>query len=103
LAVWQPHTYSRTQALFSGFTEAFSKADQVIILDVYAAREEKPAGFSITELVDEINHSNVFFIPENKKAYEFLLKELRSGDLLLICTAGDAIDINVQLERSLSI
>ena len=103
LAVWQPHTYSRTQALCSGFTEAFSKADQVIVLDVYAAREEEPAGFSITELVDDINHSNVFFIPENNQAYEFLLKELRSGDLLLICTAGDAIDINVQLERSLTI
>ena len=101
-AVWQPHTYSRTQTLFSGFTEAFSKADQVIVLDVYAAREEEPAGFVITDLVNEINHSNVNFIPENKKAYEFLLKELRSGDLLLIFTAGDAIDINVQLERSLT-
>jgi UDP-N-acetylmuramate--alanine ligase len=101
-AVWQPHTYSRTQALFSGFTEAFSDADQVIVLDVYAAREEKPAGFSITELVNEIKHSNVCFIPENKKAYEFLLKELRSDDLLLICTAGDAIDINIQLEQSLT-
>jgi UDP-N-acetylmuramate--alanine ligase len=101
-AVWQPHTYSRTQTLFSGFTEAFSNADQVIVLDVYAAREEKPAGFSITKLVNEIKHSNVCFIPENKMAYEFLLKELRSGDLLLIFTAGDAIDINVQLERSLT-
>jgi len=101
-AVWQPHTYSRTQTLFSGFTEAFSKADQVIVLNVYAAREEEPAGFAITDLVNEINHSNVNFIPENKKAYEFLLKELRSGDLLLIFTAGDAIDINVQLERSLT-
>lgn len=101
-AVWQPHTYSRTQTLFSGFKEAFSKADQVIVLDVYAAREEKPADFSISELVDEIKHSSVNFIPENKKVYEFLLKELRSGDLLLIFTAGDAIDINVQLEQSLS-
>ncbi len=101
-AVWQPHTYSRTQTLFSGFTEAFSKADRVIVLNVYAAREEEPAGFAITDLVNEINHSNVNFIPENKKAYEFLLKELRSGDLLLIFTAGDAIDINVQLERSLT-
>ena len=101
-AVWQPHTYSRTQTLFSGFTEAFSKADQVIVLNVYAAREEEPAGFAITDLVNEINHSNVNFIPENKKAYEFLLKELRSGDLLLIFSAGDAIDINVQLERSLT-
>ncbi|MCJ7716925.1 MAG: UDP-N-acetylmuramate--L-alanine ligase [Anaerolineales bacterium] len=101
-AVWQPHTYSRTQTLFSGFTEVFSQADQVIVLDVYAAREEKPADFSIIELVNEIDHPNVHFIPENEKAYEFLLKELQTGDLLLIFTAGDAIDINVQLERSLS-
>jgi len=101
-AVWQPHTYSRTQTLFSGFTEAFSKADRVIVLDVFASREEKPEDFSTADLVQEINHSDVLFIPEMEKAVEFLQKELSAGDLLLLFTAGDAIEINVQLEQVLS-
>ncbi len=101
-AVWQPHTYSRTQTLFSGFTEAFLKADRVVVLDVFASREEKPEDFSTADLVQEINHSDVLYIPEIKKAFDFLHKELRAGDLLLIFTAGDAIEINVQLEQVLS-
>ncbi|MCK4490596.1 MAG: hypothetical protein KAU23_10065, partial [Anaerolineales bacterium] len=101
-AVWQPHTYSRTQTLFSGFTEAFSKADRVVVLDVFPSREEKPEDFSTADLVQEINHSDVLYIPERKKAFAFLHKELRAGDLLLIFTAGDAIEINVQLEQVLS-
>jgi UDP-N-acetylmuramate--alanine ligase len=101
-AVWQPHTYSRTQTLFSGFTEAFSKADRVVVLDVFAAREEKPEDFSTADLVQEINHPDVLYIPERKKAVDFLQKELSAGDLLLLFTAGDAIEINVQLEQVLS-
>lgn len=101
-AVWQPHTYSRTQTFFSGFTEAFSEADRVVVLDVFAAREEKPEDFSTADLVKEINHSDVLYIPERKKAVEFLQKELIAGDLLLLFTAGDAIEINVQLEQAFS-
>jgi UDP-N-acetylmuramate--alanine ligase len=101
-AVWQPHTYSRTQTLFSGFSEAFSEADRVVVLDVFSAREEKPEDFSIADLVKEINHSDVLYIPERKKAFDLLQKELCAGDLLLIFTAGDAIEINVQLEQVFS-
>ncbi|MGB2965593.1 MAG: UDP-N-acetylmuramate--L-alanine ligase [Anaerolineales bacterium] len=101
-AVWQPHTYSRTQTLFSGFSEAFFDADQVIVLDVYAAREKKPAGFSTADLVKKIKGINVDFLPEKEQVLDYLSKELRAGDLLLIFTAGDAIEINHQLEQILS-
>jgi UDP-N-acetylmuramate-alanine ligase len=88
--------------LFSGFSEAFSEADRVVVLDVFSAREEKPEDFSIADLVKEINHSDVLYIPERKKAFDLLQKELCAGDLLLIFTAGDAIEINVQLEQVFS-
>ena len=101
-AVWQPHTYSRTQTLFSGFSEAFFDADQVIVLDVYAAREKKPEGFSAADLVKKIKGINVNFLPEKEQALDYLSKELSAGDLLLIFTAGDAIEINHQLEQILS-
>jgi UDP-N-acetylmuramate--alanine ligase len=101
-AVWQPHTYSRTKALYSDFSAAFSKADRVVVLDVYAAREQKPDDFDIKDLVKTIKKKDTQHIPEIKDAVEYLLKELSPGDLLLVFTAGDAIEINVSLEKILA-
>jgi UDP-N-acetylmuramate-alanine ligase len=77
-------------------------ADQVIVLDVYAARETKPEGFSITDVVKKIKGTDVNFLPTKEQALEYLINEMREGDLLLIFTAGDAIEINQQLEQILS-
>ncbi len=101
-AVWQPHTYTRTQTLFSDFAEAFSEADRVVVLDVYAAREQQPVGFSISELVKKINHGHIAYIPGKTQAVDYLKNELTAGDLLLVFSAGDAIEINDQLEAFLS-
>ena len=100
-AVWQPHTYSRTAALFQDFIKAFRGADQVLVLDVYEAREDRPAEFQIGELVKAIEHKNVLYLPDKDQASAYLEAELRSGDMLLIFSAGDAIEINDRLEESL--
>lgn len=100
-AVWQPHTYSRTTALKEGFADAFQDADQVIVLNVYEAREKQPEGFRIEDLVKAIKHDNVLFIPGNDRAAAYLEGELRQGDLLLVFSAGDAIEINDRLVNSL--
>jgi len=101
-AVWQPHTYSRTVTLFTGFSKAFSGADKTIVLDVFAAREEKPEDFNIKDLVNAIENSDARFIPEKDQAAAYLMQELSPGDVLLVFTAGDAIEINDELERSMS-
>jgi UDP-N-acetylmuramate--alanine ligase len=101
-AVWQPHTFSRTQTLFEGFTKAFPDADQVIVLAVYPAREEKPNHFDIYDLVDAIENPEVTFIKDNDDAAAYLQQELKQGDVLLVFTAGDAITITQQLELFLS-
>ncbi len=100
-AVWQPHTYSRTSTLFEGFTEAFLGADQVLVLDVYEAREEKPVDFQIENLVKAIKHDNVLYLPVIDQAAAYLEEELTAGDMLLIFTAGDAIEINDRIEKTL--
>jgi len=101
-AVWQPHTYSRTETLFTGFTQAFSEADKTIVLNVFAAREEKPEGFKIIDLVNTINKSEARLIPDKNEAAAYLLQELIPGDVLLVFSAGDAIEINDELERTMS-
>lgn len=100
-ALWQPHTYSRTMALFDDFAAAFKDADQVLVLDVYEAREDKPQEFQIQELVSAVQHKNVIFLPDQDQAAAYLESELAAGDMLVIFTAGDAIEINDRLERAL--
>ena len=99
--VWQPHTYSRTLALYKDFTGAFKGADQVLILDVYEAREDKPEDFHIEDLVDAIQHDHVLYLPLIDQAAAYLERELKAGDMLVIFTAGDAIQINDRVEKAL--
>jgi UDP-N-acetylmuramate--alanine ligase len=102
VGVWQPHTYSRTQTLFLDFTDAFADADELIVLDVYAAREQKPVDFSITNLAAAIKSVKAKYIPGKNTVSEYLKGELQAGDVLLIFSAGDAIEINDELENYLS-
>jgi len=99
-AVWQPHTYSRTLALFEEFTHAFQDADRVIVTEVYAAREAYQ-GFSAARVVAEMAHPAASFAPEFADALQFLTDELRPGDVVLVLSAGDANQISQQLLDSL--
>ncbi len=101
-AVWQPHTYSRTSAFFGEFAVAFEDANQVIVLGVYEAREKIPVGFSIEGLVQSIEHKDTHFIPDIEQAAVYLENEVKQGDLVLVFSAGDAIEINDRLEHTLS-
>jgi UDP-N-acetylmuramate--alanine ligase len=89
--VWQPHTYSRTKTLFNEFTDAFSDADQVIVTEIYAAREEKQ-DFSSKQVVDAMSRP-VHFIPNLSEVSNYLNSNLRPGDVLLVLSAGDADQI----------
>jgi UDP-N-acetylmuramate--alanine ligase len=92
-AVWQPHTYSRTHSLLSEFCVAFDDADQVLVTEIYAAREDT-AGFSARDVVARMHHHHVRFTPSLEACRGLLLAELRSGDVLLVLSAGDADQIS---------
>jgi len=101
LGTWQPHTYSRTQTLFSEFTKAFTDADAIIVLNVFAAREQAPDGFSLSALVEAIEGVEAVQISGNDQAVDYLKEELAAGDVLLVLSAGDAIEISQSLEKYL--
>ena len=88
-AVWQPHTYSRVQTLFSEFAGSFGLADQVIVSDIYAAREAKQ-DFSAAEVVNAMHHPSAHFIPALPDISNFLISHLQTGDVLIVMSAGDA-------------
>ncbi|MFH1907324.1 MAG: UDP-N-acetylmuramate--L-alanine ligase [Chloroflexota bacterium] len=100
-AVWQPHTYSRTQTLFAEFSRAFTDADQVIVTEVYAAREHLRQDFSAAQVVKAMPHPSAHFIPNIAEVSNYLIAHLRPGDVLLVLSAGDADLVSTQVLASL--
>jgi UDP-N-acetylmuramate--alanine ligase len=90
-AVWQPHTYSRTRSLLNDFATSFIDAEQVIVTEIYAAREDPPAnGFSSRDVVEALKHPRVHYIPDLAHTADFLLKRLQPEAVVLVLSAGDA-------------
>ena len=96
LAVWQPHTFSRSKTFFEEFSEAFSSADQVLITEVYAARESDP-DFSAKRFAETLQNKNVKFIPCITEMTAYLKENLQENDVLIVLSAGNAIEINENL------
>lgn len=99
-ALWQPHTYSRTQALLPFFARAFSRADEVIVTEIYRAREAVQP-FSAQEVVRQMHHPSVHFLPTLEEATDYLEQRLQPGDVLLVLSAGDADRVTEELLRRL--
>jgi UDP-N-acetylmuramate--alanine ligase len=100
-AVWQPHTYSRTLALLDQFEAAFTDADQVVVTEVYPAREPVQA-FSARQVVEAMRHPAAHFVAGLDQAVSFLLNQVRPGDVVLVFSAGDADQISTGLLAFLS-
>ena len=88
-AVWQPHTYSRTKALLKEFSESFEKADEVIITDIFAARESF-SGFGIDDVMKSVRHPALNHRGTNREVAELLAANLKKGDVVVTLSAGDA-------------
>lgn len=88
-AVWQPHTFTRVQALETEFAQSFEDADMVIVTEIYAARETGNA-YSATSIVQIMNQPQVQFLESLELAQNLLLQQLQPGDVLLVLSAGDA-------------
>lgn len=100
-AVWEPHTYSRIQTFAADFRSVFAEVDHVLVTKIYPAREEKPSGFSIRQVVEQIKHQGVEYIPEFDQVVAHLAAQLTAGDVVIVLSAGEAIKINQHLMERL--
>ena len=98
-AVWQPHTYSRTQTLFLEFSRAFKDADEVIVTEVYAAREPKQ-DFTSAEIVSAMPHMSARYIEKLSDVTSYLLRSLKPNDVVIVMSAGDADQISTNLVKA---
>ncbi len=91
--VFQPHTYTRTKALFNEFTKCFSDTDELILMDIYAAREKDTGLVSSDELGDAIRKAGIKCtnVHSHDEALSYVKSKLTNGDLLLTVGAGDVV------------
>lgn len=91
-AVWQPHTYTRTQALMAGFAQAFKDADHVLVTDIYASREEPVTGVDGKTVARALkaHHDDVVYSGDLESTAERLLKKAKNRSVVIILSAGDA-------------
>jgi len=101
-AVWQPHTYSRTQLLEDEYIRALSQADKVIVLKVYAARE-KDHGYNAENIAQRIVDTEAHYIANLEDATNFLLARVNTNDLVIVFSAGDATKISRDVLRELQL
>ena len=97
--VFQPHTYTRTKAFLDEFAEALSLADEVILADIYAARETDNLGISSGDIAERIEKRGVkaHFIPSFDDIETFILENCVHGDLLITMGAGDIVKVGEKL------
>ncbi len=84
---FQPHTYTRTKALFDDFVRELKKADVVILAEIYAARERNTVGISSRDLVDRIPGS--VYCETLPEVTAYLRSIIQPGDVVLTVGAGD--------------
>jgi UDP-N-acetylmuramate--alanine ligase len=100
-AVWQPHTYSRTQTLFLDFSRAFKDADEVIVTEVYASREPKQ-DFTSAEVVSAMPHLSARYVETLNEVSKYLVENLQTGDVVLVLSAGDADQVSLDVIKGLN-
>lgn len=97
--VFQPHTYTRTKAFLDEFAKVLSMADEVILADVFAAREKDNLGVSSRDIAVRIEElgTNVHYIPSFDDIETFILENCVHGDLLITMGAGDIVKVGEKL------
>ena len=97
--VFQPHTYTRTKTFLTDFAKALSLADEIVLADIYAARENDTLGISSQTLqaeIEKLGH-RCYYFPSFDEIQNFLLTNCTKDDLLITMGAGDVAIIGENL------
>ena len=97
VAVFQPHRYTRLQALWNEFKNAFDEAGRVIVTDVYAASEDKIEGITGERFASDINSE--YIGGDMKSVAKSLLPTLKKGDIVIGLGAGTITALGKELEN----
>lgn len=97
VVVFQPHRFSRTQALADQFATAFGDVDKLYVMDIFAASEASIPGVTGKTITDSIKavrpDADVVFVPNRNDLIDILVDETKPGDLLITMGAGDVTGV----------
>ncbi len=93
--IFQPHTYTRTNELFADFVEALNIANSVILVPIYAAREENKSGVSSEKIAEAINKKggNASYYDTFDEAIEKIKKIVTKEDFVVVMGAGNVVNL----------
>ena len=99
--IFQPHTYTRTLALFDEFADAFEKADRLILAEIYAAREKNIYKISSAQLAEKIREvhpdKEVLFMEDFGAIADYVDENAQRGDMVITMGAGDIYKVGEML------
>jgi UDP-N-acetylmuramate--alanine ligase len=99
VVLFQPHRFTRTQALFGDFCKTFEDVDELVLTEIYPA-SEKPipgvSGQSLAQGIRQVSKTKVTFVPDFDAALSTLKVMLRPGDVLVTLGAGSVWKVGVQ-------
>ena len=104
--VFQPHRFTRTQDLLEQFGGAFSDADRVLVLDIYAASEEAIPGITgerVAEAIRKIGKKDARYVPSFAEAARELAAAAEAGDIVLTLGAGNVSHLGPEILEALRI
>ena len=97
--VFQPHTYSRTKNLLDAFADSLTYFDNIIVTDIYAARESNTYGVSSQDIVDKIKElgRKAIYIPDFNDIVTYLKENTQKDDIILTLGAGTITNLGPML------
>jgi UDP-N-acetylmuramate--alanine ligase len=105
IAVFQPHRYTRTQALLQEFFTAFYQADRLFVTEIYPAGEPPMPGVSGRQIAEGVaghGHRNVTYLPAKEELADAVLGVVRPGDMVITLGAGDIWRVAEEVARRLA-
>jgi UDP-N-acetylmuramate--alanine ligase len=97
IAIFQPHLYSRTRIFAADFGAALGLADEAVVLDVYAAREDPEPGVTGALVAGAVPGGRALFLPDRTQVAPVIAKLAGPGDVVLTMGAGDVTALGPQL------
>ncbi len=101
IAIFQPHLFSRTRIFAGQFGAALSQADEVLVMDVYAAREDPEPGVTGAMVADAVPGGRAQFVPDRARLPSLAAGLAKPGDIILTMGAGDVTALGPQLIAAL--
>jgi len=101
IAIFQPHLFSRTRLFAADFGAALGLADEVLVMDVYAAREDPEPGVTGKLISDAVPGGGAAFVPDRAAVPGAVASLAKPGDLILTMGAGDVTQLGPQIVAAL--